>query len=152
MSDDTSIIAATVDDQSAVVSLWGTCDLIVSHNPPEGDFRRAIESENATILVARAAEVIIGTVMVGDDGHRAWIYYLATDPVHQRTGLGRALVDAAETWAAQRGARKIQLMIRPSNHDVQNFYTATGYNETPRLVMAKWLDKEMAQKQMKDRN
>lgn len=152
MSDDTSIIAATVDDQSAVVSLWGTCDLIVGHNPPESDFRRAIESENATILVARAAEDIVGTVMVGDDGHRAWIYYLATDPVHQRTGLGRELVDAAETWAAQRGARKIQLMIRPSNHDVQNFYTATGYNETPRLVMAKWLDKEMAQKQMKDRN
>lgn len=152
MSPDTDIIAATVDDASAVVSLWRACGLVVDYNPPMADFLRAVEQPSSTVLLAYEGDELVGSVMVGDDGHRAWIYYLATDPAHQRSGIGQRLVAAAEAWAAARGARKIQLMIRPSNHPVKDFYLATGYSETPRLVMAKWLDKEMTNQQIKDRN
>lgn len=60
----------------------------------------------------------------------------------QRAGLGGSLCEAAEAWAKARGLRKIQLMIRPDNEKVRQFYIATGYEETPRLVMAKWVAKE----------
>lgn len=114
------------------------------HNPPASDFRRAQGAASSEILVALAGPKIIGSVMSGDDGHRAWIYYLAVDPNHQRRGLGAQLVKAAESWAEKRGVRKIQLMIRPDNEIVREFYQSAGFDETPRLVMAKWLDKEMA--------
>ncbi|MEM1088506.1 MAG: hypothetical protein AAGH90_12325, partial [Pseudomonadota bacterium] len=65
-----SIRKATVDDESAVVSLWEECGLIVPHNPPENDFRRAVESTSSDILIATESDRIIGSAMVGDDGHR----------------------------------------------------------------------------------
>ena len=139
---DLSIRPATVDDTSAVVLLWQRCDLIVPHNPPEKDFRRAVTGPSSDVLVAVQNSAIVGSAMVGDDGHRGWIYYLAVDPDVQRKGIGERLCTAAEAWAKARGLSKIQLMIRPSNEKVRQFYITAAYEETPRLVMAKWLGKE----------
>ncbi|MEL7100829.1 MAG: GNAT family acetyltransferase [Pseudomonadota bacterium] len=131
---------ATANDERAVVSLWETCGLVAAHNPPNVDFQRALNAPSADIIVAHLESALVGSAMVGDDGHRGWIYYLAVAPEFQRTGLGRELCAACETWAGERGLCKIQLMIRPSNESVASFYAAAGYEETPRLVMAKWLD------------
>ena len=35
---------------------------------------------------------------------------------------------------------KVMLMVRPDNTAVQGFYTALGYFDQPRAVLAKWLD------------
>lgn len=77
--------------------------------------------------------------MVGHDGHRGWLYYLAAAPDRRGQGIGRSMVEAAERWLAARGVRKVQLMIRPTNTAVARFYDRLGYDEEPRVVMAKWL-------------
>lgn len=77
--------------------------------------------------------------MVGHDGHRGWLYYLAVDPARQRRGVGRALVAAAEDWLATRGVPKVHLMVRESNAAVAAFYRRLGYDPMPRLNMQKWL-------------
>ncbi len=79
--------------------------------------------------------------MVGDDGHRAVVYYMSVAPDVRMAGLGRQLMEKAEFWAKARGARKLNLMIREENTSVRAFYSSLGYEETPRLVMAKWLDR-----------
>ncbi|MEM7767481.1 MAG: GNAT family acetyltransferase [Pseudomonadota bacterium] len=131
-------------DAPAVIALWSEAGLIASHNLPEQDFARALASASSDIILALEADQVVGSVMVGDDGHRAWIYYLAVAPDNRREHLGSRLIQAAETWASDRGARKIQLMIRPGNEAVSQFYDRQDYAETPRIVMAKWLDPEMA--------
>ncbi len=78
--------------------------------------------------------------MVGHDGHRGWLYYLAVDPDHQREGLGRLMTQIAEDWLRDRGVAKVMLMVRPENEAVRAFYQANGYDEQPRIVLAKWLD------------
>ncbi|MEM9225447.1 MAG: GNAT family acetyltransferase [Pseudomonadota bacterium] len=135
---------ATVDDQSAVVTLWRACDLVVPHNRPETGFHRAVTSAQSDVLVASVSGEIVGSAMVGDDGHRGWIYYLAVHPRCEKQGIGRSLCNKAERWGHQRGLRKIQLMTRPANENVRRFYERCDYEETPRLVMAKWLDKKAA--------
>src|SRR5262249_14877172 len=77
---------------------------------------------------------------IGHDGHRAWIYRLAVQPDRRHQNIGRALVHHAAGWAAMRGLRKIQLMIRDTNPDVQTFYAKLGYEVNPRTVMARWLE------------
>jgi ribosomal protein S18 acetylase RimI-like enzyme len=89
--------------------------------------------------VGEEAGVIVGAVMVGHDGHRGWLYYLAAAPDRRQQGIGRSLVHAAEHWLATRGVRKVQLMIRPTNTVVARFYDRLGYAEEPRTVMARWL-------------
>ena len=133
--------AATMADLAHVVALWQRCGLTVAHNPPEADFERAVSSGSSEIILAESGNRLLGCVMVGDDGHRAVVYYLGVDPLERKTGLGRRLMAQAEAWARTRGARKLNLMIREDNTGVRAFYEAAGYEVTPRLVMAKWLDK-----------
>lgn len=130
---------AAESDREEVVALWRTCGLVVPHNPPNDDFDFALGQPGSDVLVARLAGRIVGAVMVGHDGHRGWVYYLAVDPQHQRQGIGARLISAAEIWLRDRGVRKIQLMVRPSNQGVLEFYQRIGYEPSPVVVMQRWL-------------
>ena len=111
---------AQAADEAAVVALWQACELVVSHNDPAADFRLARGRSNSDVLIAvDPQDVVVGAVMVGHDGHRGWIYYLAADPRRRRQGIGRKLVEAAELWLDARGIPKLQLMIRET-HEPQN--------------------------------
>ena len=75
------LISEAVDaDLETVVALWEVCGLTRPWNDPRADFRLACAGETSTVLAGRAGAEIIATVMVGFDGHRGWIYYLAVDP------------------------------------------------------------------------
>jgi ribosomal protein S18 acetylase RimI-like enzyme len=125
-------------DEEAVVSLWRACGLTVPYNDPAKDFRFALGKPSSDVLVADD-DGIVGSVMVGHDGHRGWIYYLAVMPARQQRGLGRALVTAAEQWLSQRGIAKLNLMVREHNHGVAAFYRRLGFELMPRINMQKWL-------------
>jgi len=64
------------------------------------------------VLAAVGQDALLGTAMVGHDGHRGWVYYLAVAPREQRRGLGRRLMQACEQWVHARGIPKLQLMVR----------------------------------------
>ena|ERR1700688_562859 len=132
--------AAGAEDEAAVVALWRACELVVSYNDPAADFRLARGRSNSDILIAAdPAGSIVGAVMIGHDGHRGWIYYLAADPDRRRQGIGKKLVEAAELWLEARGIAKLQLMIRDSNTLVVSFYERLGFEIAPRIIMQKWL-------------
>ncbi len=78
--------------------------------------------------------------MVGHDGHRGWVYYVAVDPDHQKKDFGRAIMAAAEDWLRGQGVAKVQLMVRPDNTNVRAFYDRLGYATQERVIYAKWLD------------
>ena len=54
--------------------------------------------------------------------------------------LGRIMMDAAENWLRETGIEKLQLMVRPDNKGVKNFYQSLGYSEQERVIYAKRLD------------
>lgn len=73
---------------------------------------------------------VVATVMVGHDGHRGWVYYLAVNNSKLNTGLGATMMSAAEEWVRRKGVPKIQLMVRADNDEVRNFYLHRGYVES----------------------
>jgi ribosomal protein S18 acetylase RimI-like enzyme len=139
---DFTIRSAELQDEQKVVELWSACGLVTSYNDPRQDFRFALNKPNSDILVGLAADgTISGSAMVGHDGHRGWIYYVAADPKQRRKGIGRCIVDAAEEWLKQRGVVKVMLLVRETNTDIVSFYQKLGFETTPRTVMQKWLKK-----------
>lgn len=131
-------------DHAAVVALWDACGLLRAWNDPAGDIALCLETPGAGLFVATAAneDGIAGlwaTIMCGSDGHRGWLYYLAVDPARRHTGIARRMVRHAEDWLAERGIRKVELMIRPENDAVREFYERVGYEVEPRLVMSRRL-------------
>jgi ribosomal protein S18 acetylase RimI-like enzyme len=127
-------------DIADVVALWQACGLTRPWNDPAADIALARRGPNSSVLAGRDGDSIVATVLVGHDGHRGWVYYLAVDPDHQHKGYGRLMMDSAEAWLRERGIEKLQLMVRPDNSQVQAFYRSLGYFEQQRIIYAKWLD------------
>ena len=128
------------EDTEALVALWRAAGLVHPVNDPHRDIERKVADSPWGLLVAvdgpfgsaggndlTDATAIVGSVMVGYDGHRGWINYLATHPDHRRRGIARALMDAARTLLAERGCPKINLQVRAGNTDAVAFYETLGY-------------------------
>jgi ribosomal protein S18 acetylase RimI-like enzyme len=99
-----------------------------------------VEGESSAILGAYDGDRLIGTAMVGVDGHRGWVYYVASSPDRRGQGVGHALMTAAEHWVSSRGMPKIQLMVRRSNTAIVDFYSALGYEEQDCVVLGRRFD------------
>jgi ribosomal protein S18 acetylase RimI-like enzyme len=127
-------------DVSAVIALWQACGLTRPWNDPAADIALARSRPNSTVLVGRDGDAIVATVMVGHDGHRGWVYYVATDPDRRAKGFGRAIMSAAEGWLRSAGIAKMQLLVRRENAHAGAFYQSIGYAEAQTIVFAKWLD------------
>jgi ribosomal protein S18 acetylase RimI-like enzyme len=133
-----NIRSASTEDEASIIALWQVCGLTAPYNDPAADFRFALGKPASDILVADD-NGICGAIMVGHDGHRGWLYYVAVDPARQRRGIGSALVRAAEQWLKERNVPKVHLMVRETNEAVTAFYRRIGYDLMPRINMQKWL-------------
>jgi ribosomal protein S18 acetylase RimI-like enzyme len=127
-------------DVGTVVALWQACGLTRPWNDPAADIALARRGPNSAILVGRETDAIVATVMVGHEGHRGWVYYVAVDPERRGKGYGRSIMQAAEDWLRRTGIEKVQLLVRSDNTKVQAFYQSIGYDEQKRVMYAKWLD------------
>ena len=130
---------AGTSDAPAVIALWHAAGLTRPWNDPAADFARAVGAAASTVLVARDEGTLVGSVMVGDDGHRGWVYYLAVASAARGRGWGRALMAAAEAWLRERGAPKIQLMVRGDNADALGFYAALGLEQQAVVTLGRFL-------------
>jgi ribosomal protein S18 acetylase RimI-like enzyme len=129
----------SASDKAVAVGLWERTDLTRPWNPPGDDFDRALAGPTSTVLGGFDGERLVSTAMVGHDGHRGWVYYVATEPERQRSGVGRQIMEAAEAWLVERGAVKLNLMVRNTNESALGFYRRSGYEDADVSVLAKWL-------------
>jgi ribosomal protein S18 acetylase RimI-like enzyme len=126
---------------SATVQLWQDSGLTRPWNDPEADLRRAVGGPSSTVLAALDdSQQLAATAMVGHDGHRGWVYYLAVDPAERGSGLGRKMMEACEEWIRSQRIPKIQLMIRTTNQAVIGFYEHLGYDQSDVVVLGRRLD------------
>ena len=127
-------------DVAAVIALWQRCGLTRPWNDPASDIALARRNPNATVLVGREGAAIVATAMVGHDGHRGWVYYVAVDPERRNKGFGRTMMEAAEAWLRAAGVPKLQLLVRRENLKAGAFYQSIGYDQSDTIVFAKWID------------
>ncbi len=128
------------DLAAAAVALWQEAGLTRPWNDPAADLRRALDGPSSTVLAIVEGRDLVGTAMVGQDGHRGWVYYLAVSAGRRRQGLGSVLLRAAEEWLRARGIPKVQLMVRTGNESVVAFYTALGYADAQVTVLGRILE------------
>ena len=146
-------------DTEAAVELWEACGLTRPWNDPRADIARSLSAQPELFLVAECepaatagpgsgssagagicdGTTLVGTVMAGFDGHRGWMYYLATAQALRGSGIGRALVAEVERRLEALGCPKAQLMVRSENSAAVGFYTALGYEANDVIVLGKRL-------------
>ena len=114
-------------DTDAVIDLWNLTDLTHPNNDPSLDIKRKMNDSPWGFLVAMDGKTIIGSIMVGYDGHRGWINYLACHPNHRRHGVAKSLMNEAKKLLLERGCPKINLQVRSGNESAVKFYESIGY-------------------------
>jgi ribosomal protein S18 acetylase RimI-like enzyme len=127
-------------DADDAVALWTQAGLTRPWNDAGADFRRAVAGPASEVLGVRRDGALVGAAMVGHDGHRGWVYYLAVADAARGEGLGRELMVAAEAWLVERDIPKIQFMVRNDNTAVLEFYDHLGYATQDCLVLGRRLD------------
>jgi ribosomal protein S18 acetylase RimI-like enzyme len=146
MSDKFNIMSseAVIGDGVDVIALWQACGLTRPWNDPAADFTRAVEGATSAVLVRRDESGLAASAMVGCDGHRGWVYYLAVAPDRRRQGLGRAMMDDAAAWLARAGAPKLQLMVRADNEDALDFYASLGLERQEVVTLGRFFARDDA--------
>ena len=76
-------------DVDSIVTLWKRCELTRPWNDPYKDIQFAREGKTSTVLVGEVEGRVVASVMVGHDGHRGVLYYLAVDPAFKKEDLER---------------------------------------------------------------
>lgn len=115
--------------QDAMVDLWTTCNLITPQNDPVEDIKKKTSFQPELFFVGLLEGKVIGSIMVGYEGHRGWMNYMAVNPKYQRQGYGRKLVQKAIAELKKIGCVKINLQVRRSNTSVIDFYKHLRFKE-----------------------
>ena len=116
-------------DTDAVIDLWQLADLTHPNNDPFLDIQRKMNDSPWGFLIAMDGRTIIGSIMVGYDGHRGWINYLACHPNHRRRGVAKSLMNEAKNLLLERGCPKINLQVRSGKESAVKFYESIGYSD-----------------------
>lgn len=114
-------------DKEDVIQLWEECGLVVPWNNPQRDIERKLSVQSELFLIGVLNNKIIATAMVGYEGHRGWVNYLAVKPKFQRQGVGKQMMEEAERRLLKLGCPKLQVQIRNTNDGVIKFYRKLGY-------------------------
>ena len=111
------------------MALWQRCGLTRPWNEPYKDILRKQTDKNGKFFVRHEANRVIATFMVGCDGHRGSINYLAVDPAVAGNRCGRHLLQMAEAFLLSLECPEINLYVRRDNEAVIKFYDGLGYKE-----------------------
>lgn len=126
-------------DEAAVVALWHECGLTRPWNDPHADIARKLTEQPELFLIGELDGAVVATAMVGFDGHRGWVYYLAVAGRCRDRSFGRLLMQEAERLLQARGCPKLNLLVRTSNTDVVAFYRKLGYAQDDVVSLGKRL-------------
>ena len=116
-------------DKKPVIDLWRTCKLLVPQNNPLIDIEEKLNFQPDLFFVGTINNQVIATIMVGYEGHRGWINYLAVHPRFQRNGFGSRLMDFATEKLLDFNCQKINVQVRNTNLAVISFYKSNGFKE-----------------------
>ena len=111
-----------IEDYDAVFALWKSCSGMGLN-----DIERFLQRNPETCLVAVEETAVIGAILVGSDGRRAYIYHTAVAPERQKQGIGSQLVQAAKKAVQKIGIAKIALVVFSHNQSGNAFWEKQGF-------------------------
>ena len=124
------------EDYAAVYALWlatpgmGLNDV----DDCEAGIGKFLARNPHTCFVASEGEEIVGVIMTGHDGRRAFVYHLAVAEQYQRQGIGKALLDASLQALAEEGIAKVALVAFARNVRGNAFWEKHGFADRPDLT------------------
>ncbi len=131
-----SIRSMTMDDYEKVYELWLSCAGMGLNtlDDSKAGIEKFLQRNPDTCFVAEADGVVVGVILVGNDGRRGYIYHTAVDPHYRRQGIAESLVDTAMTALQKNGIHKAALVVFDRNRIGNDFWEEMGFTVRNDLV------------------
>ena len=126
----------TPNDYPGITALWRQSPGMGLNNlddSPEG-IARYLQRNPSTCFAAEEEGELVGVILSGHDGRRAFIYHLAVAEPYRRQGIGKALVEAALAALRAEGIHKVALVVMTNNAAGNAFWEQLGFTTRPDLV------------------
>lgn len=123
------IRAATASDVPAIIRVVNAAFAIETFlDGTRTDEKRMAETTSkGKFLVAEDGGRIVASVYVEPRGKRGYFGMLAVDPASQGKGLGRAMVEAAESYCQNRGCTAMDIAVLSLRPELLPLYQKLGY-------------------------
>ena len=119
-----------VGDYDKVLALWMSCKGMGLNDVDDSreGISSFVERNPTTCFVAQEEGEIVGVILVGFDGRRAYVYHAAVHPSRRGLGIGRALVESVVDALAEMGASKLSLVVFARNEAGNAFWEHLGFH------------------------
>ena len=117
-----------IEDYDEIYALWKTTHGIsLSEADNKESVQRYLERNPGQCLVCRFSGAIVGTILCGNDGRRAYIHHAAVAAGHRRHGVAAELVKLALNKQKELGMARCHLLVRYNNELGKAFWDSTGF-------------------------
>ena len=117
-----------IDDYDAVFALWQSCDGLGDLEPRD-EFARFLARNPGLSVVARRGERLVGAVLCGHDGRRAFLYHLAVAIDCRGQGVAAAIVARCLEKLAVAGIPRCSVHLYTDNAAGRTFWQRLGWRE-----------------------
>ena len=120
----------TIDMYDQLVQGW----LLLPENATGlGDDKHSIEMylerNRGCSFAAFAEEKLIGAILSGHDGRRAFLNHLFVIPKYRKQGIGSKLVELSFDRLKKQGIKRVGIFIHKSNTLAQLFWNRIGFEK-----------------------
>ena len=131
-----SIRLMTIDDYEKVYELWMSCVGMGLNNLDDSKegIEKFLHRNPETCFVAEIENVIVGVIIVGNDGRRGYIYHTAVNPQHRKQGIAKTLVETAMAALQKIGINKVALVVFDRNEIGNVFWEKMGFTVRNDLI------------------
>ncbi len=125
-----------IDDYEEIYNLWTSCPGMGLNNldDSKNEIEKFLNRNPDTCFAALIDGKIVGTILVGNDGRRGYIYHTAVNPKYQRQGIAAKLVEAAVNALKEQGINKVALVVFDRNETGNAFWDSMGFSVRDDLV------------------
>lgn len=126
----------TIADYEEVLTLWRSSEGIGLGESDTREATAAFLARNPGLcFIAREGGVLVGAVLCGHDGRRAYLHHLAVAVAHRRRGVGRALAARCVKSVRALGIPRCHLFVFRTNESARAFWERKGWWERDDLWM-----------------
>lgn len=140
MKADLTITSAGLGDAAALARLAGQLGYPSSPETIRSRMAGYLDDPERAILTARADGEVVGWLSLDVASHfyagdYAEISGFVVDERYRSRGIGKAMLDAAESWARERGLPCLRLRTNAIRKDAHRFYERNGFTKVKQQLV-----------------
>lgn len=130
-----------ISDYGNAIALWkNTEGMGITISDSRKNVEKYLKRNKGFCFVAtNNDDKIIGTILSGHDGKRAFIYHLAVAKNFRRLGIGKKLVDKSIARIKKEGLPKCTLFVYNNNIKGKKFWESLGWITRKELTMMQYI-------------